>query len=223
MTTKEKPCLALPPRTKPTSQGESDTPTDAQQTTSDLAQRMQADIELQEHIEALTVEFENRPKIGTFSNDDELANWYLRKAGDFDQAIQTIKDQAAMMIRAIEARKRGLAYKWGGEFKRIIDAKLQSQGGKKRSVDLLTGRAGYRKSPERLTIIDPQKVLDWADFNCPEAIKREPRLTPLKKWLEETGEVPPGTHHTESRDVFYPPITSQELAHQPQPELESKG
>lgn len=212
--TKEKPCLALPPRKNATSQGESDTRTDAPQTTSEsteLALSNQDLIEIQEHDAALEAEWQNRQKIGTFGVEQDLANWYLRKNAEYDQAIETIKEQAAMMIRSIESRRRRLAWRWGGAFKDIIDRMLHSQGGKKRSVNLLAGRAGYRKSAERLTIVDPQKVLEWADFNCPEAIKREPRITPLKQWLDETGEVPPGTHLTESRDSFYPPIGGPEL------------
>jgi len=215
----EKPCqLAIPPKNA-RSAGQSDIQADAPPMMNELALRMQEDIELKEHAEALEAEFNSRPKIGTFSNDDELAIWYLGKVNDLDSQIERIKEQAGALIRAAENRKRGLAWKWGGAFKEIIDAKLRSQGGKKRSVDLLTGRAGYRKQAEKLTIIDPAKVLEWADFNCPQAIKRECRITPLKDHFAETGEIPPGVHLTEARDTFYPPVTSYELAHQPQPEL----
>lgn len=229
MTTGEQPCLtnemptrnpalALPPVADIA--GTKIIQTSEQPPSDSLSQSLQDQADLIEHTTALELEWENRPGKGTFGKDDEIATWYLGKLNDLTEMVDQIKHQAASMIRELENRKLALAYKWGGEFKRIIDAKLHSQVGKKKSVKLLTGTSGYRTSPEKVVVVDEQRALAWAAFNKPEAIRNTLRLTPIKEHIKETGNVPDGIHFAEKQERFYPPITRHELQEAASKQLE---
>ncbi len=176
-----------------------------------LALRQQEEIELQENAEAANLDYSTSPGAGLMSEDERLANWYVGRDKQSDEAIATIKEQAARMIRAIEARRRGMIYAFGAKVKATIDRMLHSQGGKKKSVNLLTGRAGYRASPERLQIVDADRVLLWAEKCCPQAIKRSVSMSAINEHFKATGEIPDGVIHVESHENFYPPVSIYQL------------
>ena len=182
------------------------------------------DGQLQENISHLEAEWDNRIGKGTFAESDELATWYLGKVNEIEHAKETIKAQAAAMLQQLDNRMAGLQYRWGGQFRAVVDRKLHMNGHKKKSVDLLTGRAGYRTSPDKVEIVDGEAAAEWCAFQCPEALGTTiKRTTPIKEHIKATGEVPPGIRYVEKQENFYPAITRHQLtpSHSPQLEKES--
>ena len=185
----------------------------------ELALRMQADIEMAEHVEAMQQEYETSPGQGLMNEDERLATWYVGKDKQADEMIQTIKNQAAMMCRQIEARRRGMIYAFGVRVRATIDRMLQSQGKNKKSVNLLTGRAGYRKQQAKLQIVDAPAILAWAETHCPAAIKKSVSMTGINEHFDKTGEVPPGVKRIEERENFYPDASVYTIEAADRPEL----
>lgn len=78
-------------------------------------------------------------------------------------------------------------------------------GKKERSVTLLSGRIGFRKSPDALEITEQDTVMEWCKANLPDAIKvvESVQKTPIKQHVKATGEIPPGTEYKPGEDRFY--------------------
>ena len=138
-----------------------------------------------------------------------LPEWYLKKLVEHEAARQAIKEHSAKLLAQVDARDNALKWKWGQKVEVQVNKDLQVQGGKKRSVQYATGRAGYRKvaGGEKVLVDDEDVAMKHAAKSCPAAIKVERRILPseLKKLLKDTGEVLPGTHieTTASEDRFY--------------------
>jgi phage host-nuclease inhibitor protein Gam len=176
---------------------------------------------MQESITQLETEWDNRIGKGTFAESDELATWYMGKVNEIEQMRETIKHQAAAMLNQLDNRMAGLQYRWGGQFRAVVDRKLHMGGHKKKSVDLLTGRAGYRTSPDKVEIVDGEAAAEWAAFNCPEALGTSiKRTSPIKDYIKATGEIPPGIRYVEKQETFYPAISTKQLTPSHSPQLE---
>ena len=154
--------------------------------------------------------------------DDWLAEWVLSKIARFKDARELIKKRRKEMIDHIDAEERALFYKWGKPFKDQIDERINLQGGKKKSVNFLTGRAGYRKAKGSISIENNQAAIDWAVDNLSSAdlkiaiagLNKTPlveSVTLAEKVDEETGEiynevggVPDGCIYYPVCEKFYP-------------------
>ncbi len=96
----------------------------------------------------------------------------------------TLERQAEWLRQGIEAAAQGYDF------------------GRKRSRDLPHGRFGYRRSPERLEILDMEAAAIFAEANgLP--VKRSVDKAPLREWAQHTGEVPPGTEIVPGAEKFY--------------------
>lgn len=149
----------------------------------------------------------------TASGDGDEANviWYLGKVNQFDDAEARIKAGYATIMRQLKAARMALARDHGTKFKSSVDTLIKRQGGKKKSVDVLTGKAGYRQSSESLKVIDEAAAVEWATEHCPDALDvKLARTTPLLKHVKENGgEVPPGCEHVPADNKFFPQIESK--------------
>lgn len=133
--------------------------------------------------------------------------WFLLMDGRLTLAAETIKAQAERMLAQVEAQRKALHWRYGPDFRTRVEADLQSHKGK-RSIDYLTGRAGFRKTPAKLVVTNAKELTDWAAVNCPDAVRMEPKLhvTPVRKMIESTGEEPPGCRYIPAQDRFYPTV-----------------
>jgi hypothetical protein len=84
----------------------------------------------------------------------------------------------------------------------FLDKKLEERGGDKKSIDLHYGVLGKKKDPNKTIVDDPEAGMVWADAECPEAIRKELRLTPIKERLER-GEQLGFAHIQEGTDKYY--------------------
>lgn len=110
------------------------------------------------------------------------------------EAIERVKTRAD---RLRERAERG---------RRFFEGKLRSWaeahrdellgGGKKKSISLLAGSVGWRKSGGGLRMVDEAKALEWARSQPVEAdalrIKESVNVAAVKKAFKATGEVPSG-------------------------------
>lgn len=177
---------------------------------SDETQRAVVDTEMQ----ALAAELEALlpdAHLAAQQNEKWLPTWFLRKHAELDAAKELVFEQYRKMLAQIDARKKALDYQWGAEFKAQVDADLAEQGGKKKSIDYLTGRAGYRTSGGRKTIVieDETAAINAAYMACPDAIKRSLLKSVVQAYVEATGEELPGTRleTTPKVESFYPALT----------------
>ena len=145
-----------------------------------------------------------------------LPNWYLGIHAECDAVEKRIKDQAKVLQAEVDARRKALTHWWGQQFKGQVDSDLADQHGKKKSVNYATGKAGYRKTKEKLVILDGAKFISWAKMQCPDCLEfRVARKTPAVDHLHETGELPPGCSLDPAEDRFFPAVATDALPEAP--------
>lgn len=157
-------------------------------------------------LEALIVEAELAKGRGdTADPDGWVVDFFLRAAGQLRAAEDVIDGQYKVLKRQIEARRKGLLWKWGPTFQAESRKRLAT-GKKKKSFDTFFGRVGLRKSGGRETLIidDEVQALEAAEFLCPDAIKRSLTKTPVLE-LIKSGTPVPGAHveTTPEVETFY--------------------
>jgi phage host-nuclease inhibitor protein Gam len=143
------------------------------------------------------------------------AAWCMRKAAVAEREIIRRQVYAEAMAQKYKAwaeaeNKRDMdTVTIMAEFLRPWVAE-QIKDGKKRSINLPDGVAGYRKQPDKVDITDEAAALAWAREHCPEAVKVVESVlkTPLKAWIEDNGELPPGVDMSTGDEKFY--ITTKE-------------
>jgi hypothetical protein len=142
----------------------------------------------------------------------DLPTWYLGEQAKIDALIERATEQRDVIVKYLESRRAALQWRWGVEFQQDVDLALRQQGGTKKSVDYLTGRAGYRKAPGRVQITDKDALRTWCEEHCTDALDLTiARTTPLKEHIEQTGEVPPGAEWIGPRDTFYPRVEQKQI------------
>lgn len=131
---------------------------------------MSDDIEKQDDVLAGWIEeFEaERAELAT-KDDDHFCNWYLRHVNQADADEVKVKEMSATMLREIANRRKALQYVHGQQFRNRVGAAIDAQPGKKKSVNFLMGKAGFRSAPEHIEIKDMEKLADW--LREPEQIK----------------------------------------------------
>lgn len=142
-----------------------------------------------------------------------FVEWFLQVDGQMDAAEARIKEQAERMLAYIKTRRAALHWKYGADFRQQVESDLSRQSGKKKSIDYLTGRAGFRTRPSKVIVGDKAKLTNWCAVNLPEAVPMRPELhvTPIKKYIEETGDVPPGCGWRQAERAFYPNVNAPAL------------
>lgn len=144
--------------------------------------------------------------------DQWLPDWYLGQQAQIDAMREQIKTQMEVLLRHLMTQEKALKWKWGAQFQVIVDQRLAEQSGKKKSVDFLTGKAGYHVKPAKITITDRAEIKAWCEENCLDALELVvQRTTPLKEHIQSTGEVPPGVEYTPKHDAFFPPLLHPSL------------
>lgn len=153
---------------------------------------------------------------------DWLPEWFMMRTARLEDAREAIKKRYKEMLNHLDAEERALHYKFGKPFKQQIDDKLALQAGKKKSVNFLTGRAGYRSAKATIVIEDTQAAKIWAVDNMGNdelkvaisSLNKTPFIDEVElteKADEETGEiynevsnVPDGCRFIHACEKFYP-------------------
>ena len=176
-------------------------------------------IEVSFEIDDPSVEpYDAKPRWAPASLDD--VEYIVGKAVAADRAAATIRERAVKMAQDFEEEAAWWRQRYAPEVVDIIQAEIAHRHGKKRSVDLLTGIAGFRLVPENIVVDKDQEdaALAWASEHLPEAVTIIPasatlNRTLLKRQFEsngsggavyaKTGEAVEFARVEEARDVFY--------------------
>ena len=162
-------------------------------------------------IEAMALEAEISPQIDG-EDDERLAEWYVKMMDRLTAEDKMIYQQQKRMRNSIKYRKAALAWKFGALVESIVRTAIVAAGGKKKSVNFLTGRAGFRSKKATIKVVDPDQFIAWY-FQQPDDIRKElhecfdmkvARKTPIVDYHHSTGDIPDGCELVEAHDSFYP-------------------
>lgn len=138
---------------------------------------------------------------------EKMPEWYIGKKAELNAAREIIKEQAKRMLAQIDAREKVIDWNWAEQFQAQVNTDLRAQGGKKKSIDYLTGRAGWRSTGGKPTLVveDEAKALAMAELMCPEAVTRKLKTSVLLKYAQ-ANEPLDGTRVEQTGKVesFYP-------------------
>ncbi len=197
------------------------------------------DLVLQE-LESIAADFQAE---GDSVEQDRYCEWYMQKLFEIDAVEERIKEQYQIMLRELQTRRKALQFKCGQNFRQRVEAMLLANGRKKdgslkkKSVNLLTGKAGYRSSRPTVEFIDEEAAKKWAVknltvgqlFDATSSVDKVPLViecikeyglekaikslnkTPFLEHFMETGELPDGVEFVETQDKFYPQVKDMEL------------
>ena len=141
----------------------------------------------------------------------ELASaaWCMRKAREAQEAMARNNDYA----QAMAAKYREWADKENERHAATIERMRgylepwvrEQTTGKRRSVSLPDGTAGFRRTPQRIEYRDETAVVVWAEGKAPEkvVVKKTLPKAAAKELIEATGEVPECVDLIEGEDRFY--------------------
>jgi phage host-nuclease inhibitor protein Gam len=143
----------------------------------------------------------------------EKAEWAGRMIAKARALIQAREDVATILkaridakLAAITAQSRKTIEDMTLLLRPFAETELATQGGKKRSVDLLCGRLGFRQSPARLEVDDEAAALAWLEANASDIMirtKKEVKKADVKKAIEAGGAVPDGVRLVPGEVNFY--------------------
>lgn len=127
-----------------------------------------------------------------FSIDDEIkANWVLKQMADaqrridgvqamIDDEIAAIRRRGDEIMKPLQGRVQFFTAAFGANLAEWTREELA--GSKKKSIALLHGMVGYRKSPDRFVIADEPRAVEWAlDNDCEGAVEYKLRKTEFRK------------------------------------------
>ena len=145
--------------------------------------------------------------------------YYVKKMGELSDMQTRVKTQYKVLVNQLKNRLSALTYCMGGQAQEITEAMIAKQGGKKRSIDTLYGRAGLRSNPGSVRVSDEAAFFEWLDAQpvsvsgrLDDCIERKvARTSAIKAFIEDTGEVPPGVTYTQAHDKFYPAAERRRL------------
>lgn len=169
--------------------------------------------------------------------EDRFCEWYLGEFEKMDALEEKIMKQSTIMLKEIRNRKQSLQYVCGEKFQKRVDAAIDAgpkKDGKpkKKSLNFLTGTAGYRMGQETIRFTDEEKAGIWAinyltfeqfvgvvrSVKRTEAVERfiksyhdyaaigSLNKTPFMDYIKETGEIPDGVELVDAVDNFYPQV-----------------
>ncbi len=142
-----------------------------------------------------------------------LQNFFLAELSRIAAERAMLKEQSAIIASQIDQREKALYWRFDKEFQAAVGVNLAEQKGKKRSVDYLQGKAGYRMGKTSLEITDEEAAIAWAMENgCKDALKlRVARKGPFIKVFEADGIIPDGCVVHPTEDKFFPALPTKRL------------
>lgn len=135
-------------------------------------------------------------------HDEKSAAWAAGKIVMWNSEVERRKHQVREWVADAERSAKRVEYL----FKDALEAWARKNLPKdKKSIKLPTATLSFRKTEEKLEVVDEKRVLNWATINCPDAIhiKREPLLDPLKEHYKTTEKVPEGCEVVPEGENFH--------------------
>jgi phage host-nuclease inhibitor protein Gam len=138
-------------------------------------------------------------------HDAATANWVVRKITESRQYAQRVKEWAATEVRRAEHEEQFMLFRFGPQLEQWARRELEVKHGRRKSICLPAGKAGFRTRQIRLEIQDEQIVLNWCKQNLPKTIivKESLSKTVILEHIEVSGEIPPGCDVSGGEEAFY--------------------
>lgn len=138
----------------------------------------------------------------------DKAEWVLEKMqkADAEKTALLLRRDAITAnidaeIRKMQNKRDYLDARFGPDLSEF--AKRSLEGGKSKTLTTPYGKMSFRLVPSRLSVIDEQKALEWADAHCPQAVKITKKLLPSALDGEKVAaELPALFEMTEPRESF---------------------
>jgi hypothetical protein len=144
---------------------------------------------------------------------EKLLKRYHRLSIEEREAVQFVDDEIARAcetLEALHARRKELLKpierkrSWLDQFRPLLEswARTALAGQKARSIKLTYGAVRFRRSPDRLEVVDEDIAVAWAQAMCPAAVRRTVLVSVLKATIKDTGEAIPGCELVPGEDTF---------------------
>lgn len=127
-------------------------------------------------------------------DSEDRANWLIRKITELrarQARMRDTKSAADAEIRSAKKSETFLLERFGAELEAWMRPQLSER---KKSVQLLEGRVGFRKRAAHIFVTDEEAAIAWAREFAPELVNVSfsLRKADLQTQFEQSGEVPPG-------------------------------
>jgi hypothetical protein len=138
--------------------------------------------------------------------DESTANWLVRRVVECRAYAERCAAWAEAERRRAERDEEFLLFRFGGQLAEFARQQIAAAGGRRKSITLPAGTAGFRTLPARVVVDDEAAALARAKQHTPHLVTVVERLSRsgLIDHVKQTGEMPPRGVHTEpAREGFY--------------------
>jgi hypothetical protein len=131
--------------------------------------------------------------------DESTANWLVRRIVASREYRERVKGWAEKEQRRGEREEQTLLFLFGRQLEAWVRSEVVKFQGRRKSITLPAGIAGFRRSPSKLVIDDDAVVMAWAREHCPHAIAVTEKLVKaiIDRYVNETGHAPDSGIHIE--------------------------
>lgn len=138
--------------------------------------------------------------------DMDTANWAFKVYADSHYKVEALKTKVKEWKRRLDDWLKSTA----AEYEKSMEVmqyhlepyvKESLAGGKKKSLSFLGGKAGFRTTPQTVTITDEAALIEWAEKNAPEAVKKTISKTAIAPYVK--GGIVPGAELVDGEERFY--------------------
>lgn len=121
--------------------------------------------------------------------EEWIAPWVVSKVIALRARAAAAKESYVAVTAGIQHEENLILAKYGAKFRVQIECDLK--GTKKKTFNYPTGKAGLKKRPDRLEVVDEKAAIEWADIFEPDFIKRLLTGKPeMKKRIAKGQEIP---------------------------------
>jgi hypothetical protein len=138
--------------------------------------------------------------------DDASANWLIRKINECDAYSKRCADWCEREQRRARRDQEFLMFRYGNQLTDFVRRRIAETGGRRKSINLPAGVAGFRTEAEKIVLDDEDAVMAWSREHHPDFIITIEKLSKarLNEHIERTGKIPDvGVHIETAREKFY--------------------
>ena len=132
-------------------------------------------------------------------HDDGSANWVIKKINECRAYVEKCAAWAEQERRRAQREEEFFWVRYGAQLRDFVQARIVEQGGRRKSVSLPAGVAGFRKEGAKVVVDDEAAVIAWAKVHQPSLVTVVEKLSKssLNEHVETTGELPDAGAHVE--------------------------
>ncbi len=138
--------------------------------------------------------------------DAESANWLVRRILEARAYAERVAAWAERERRRAQREEEFFLARFGPQLRTFAAREIAKSGGRRKSLNLPSGRIGFRAVPAKIVIEDEIRVIEWARVHCPDAVQKVESIAKavLDQHVASTGEIPPsGVRVEEAGERFY--------------------